>query len=252
VLLAEDNVVNQRVAVRLLEKRGCAVTVAGTGREALAALAQERFDLVLMDVQMPEMDGLEATAEIRAREELTGEHIPIIAITAHAMNGDRERCLEGGMDGYVAKPIEAPALFVAIGDVLGSSCARISVEASDVRDPNSCVVFDRTAALARVEGDVELLCQLASLFLDHYPEMLVAIRDAIGRGDSQAVERSAHILKGSAGNLAAVAVCRAAERLEQMGQTGDLTRAKIECDRLQAELDSLMPMLAAISTEEAP
>jgi HPt (histidine-containing phosphotransfer) domain-containing protein len=166
------------------------------------------------------------------------------------MKGDRERCLEGGMDGYVSKPIEAPALFAAIDDLLGSSRARMSVETGDVREPDGYVVFDRPAALGRVEGDIELLRQLASLLLDHSPQMLAAIREAIARGDSQAVERAAHTLKGSAGNLAAAAVCRAAERLEQMGRIGDLARAHIVCDRLEAELDFLSPLLATIGAEE--
>jgi CheY-like chemotaxis protein len=114
VLLAEDNVVNQKLAVRLLTKRGCTVVVANNGKEALAALARGPFDVVLMDVQMPEMSGFEATSAIRQRERETGGHVPIIAMTAHAMRGDRERCLEAGMDHYVSKPIRAQDLFEAI------------------------------------------------------------------------------------------------------------------------------------------
>jgi two-component system sensor histidine kinase/response regulator len=110
VLLAEDNLVNQRLAVRLLEKRGHRVTVAGTGLEALLALEKESFDLVLMDVQMPEMDGLEATAAIREKEKGTGQHQAVVALTAHAMKGDREKCLAVGMDGYLTKPIRPPEL----------------------------------------------------------------------------------------------------------------------------------------------
>jgi CheY-like chemotaxis protein len=113
-LLAEDNLVNQYLARKLLEKRGHTVAVAGNGREVLALLDQNSFDLVLMDVQMPDMDGFDATAAIRAKEKHTGQHIPIIAMTAHAMKGDEERCLESGMDGYVAKPIRPAALFAAI------------------------------------------------------------------------------------------------------------------------------------------
>ena len=110
ILLAEDNIVNQRVAVSILEKRGHVVQPVNNGKEALAALACEHFDLVLMDVQMPEMDGLEATAAIREMEQQSGRHIPIIAMTAHAMKGDRERCLDAGMDDYLAKPVDAKAL----------------------------------------------------------------------------------------------------------------------------------------------
>ncbi len=114
VLLAEDNVINQKVGVRLLEKRGHSVRVVSNGKEALAALTSEPFDLVLMDVQMPEMDGLEATAIIRNDEQKTGKHLPILAMTAHAMKGDREMCLTSGMDGYIAKPIQPRELFEAI------------------------------------------------------------------------------------------------------------------------------------------
>jgi two-component system sensor histidine kinase/response regulator len=110
ILLTEDNVINQRVARRMIEKAGHTVVIAGNGREALDWLSREEFDIVLMDVQMPEMDGLEATAAIRKRERGTGVHIPIIAMTAHAMKGDEERCLASGMDGYLAKPIRAPLL----------------------------------------------------------------------------------------------------------------------------------------------
>jgi CheY-like chemotaxis protein len=123
ILLAEDNVVNQRLARRILEKRGHTVVLAGTGAAALAALERERFDLVLMDVQMPEMDGLEATAEIRRREQAAATdgrpaHLPIIAMTAHAMKGDDERCLQAGMDAYIAKPIQATKLAETIEAVM--------------------------------------------------------------------------------------------------------------------------------------
>jgi len=114
ILLAEDNVINQKLAVKLLERKGHQVVVAGDGKEALEKLDQSDFDLVLMDVQMPELDGLQATVEIRQRERKTLQHIPIIALTAHAMKGDRERCLEAGMDDYIAKPINAPVLYQTI------------------------------------------------------------------------------------------------------------------------------------------
>ena len=114
ILLAEDNAVNQTLAARLIEKRGHTATIVSSGREALAALEESSFDVVLMDVQMPEMDGFEATAEIRKKEKTTGKHIPIIAMTAHAMKGDRERCLKAGMDSYVSKPIRPDELFRAI------------------------------------------------------------------------------------------------------------------------------------------
>src|SRR6202022_1826283 len=118
ILLVEDNAVNRVLAVRLLEKRGHTVAVAGNGKEALAALEKQAFDLVLMDVQMPEMDGFEATAALREKEKTTGIHLPIIAMTAHAMKGDRERCLAAGMDGYLSKPFQTEELFEAIEKTL--------------------------------------------------------------------------------------------------------------------------------------
>jgi two-component system sensor histidine kinase/response regulator len=118
VLIAEDNTVNQTLARRLLEKHGYLVSVAGDGREALAALESQSFDMVLMDVQMPGMDGFEATAVIRQQEHLSGKHLPIIAMTAHALKGDQERCLAAGMDGYVSKPIRSKELYRIIESVL--------------------------------------------------------------------------------------------------------------------------------------
>jgi two-component system sensor histidine kinase/response regulator len=119
ILLVEDNPINQKVAQRLLEKAGHNVTIANNGREALDYIGRQKFALVLMDVQMPEMDGLEATMAIRQYERASGEHVPIVALTAHAMNGDRERCLEAGMDGYVTKPVVQQTLFQTMADVLG-------------------------------------------------------------------------------------------------------------------------------------
>jgi two-component system, sensor histidine kinase and response regulator len=121
ILLAEDNLVNQTLAVRLLEKRGHAVTVTGNGREALAALAKEEFDLVLMDVQMPEMGGFEATAAIREMEKTSGRHMPIVAMTANALKGDQERCLAAGMDAYVSKPIRTSELFATLEMILNGA-----------------------------------------------------------------------------------------------------------------------------------
>jgi two-component system sensor histidine kinase/response regulator len=117
ILLAEDNTVNQRVALRMLEHEGHSVVVVGNGREVLTALEQEAFQLVLMDIQMPHMDGLEATAAIRERERVTGRRVPIVAMTAHAMSGDKERCLAAGMDGYLAKPVNKAELREAISRI---------------------------------------------------------------------------------------------------------------------------------------
>jgi len=144
ILLAEDNPVNQRLAVRLLEKQGHTVVVAGDGQAAVAAVAQQRFDVVLMDVQMPVLDGLEATAALRAQEQTTGTHLPILAMTAYAMQGDAERCLAAGMDGYLAKPIKPAALLAALDGLLGDAAAP--------PPPRSVPPLDLAPALDTVDG----------------------------------------------------------------------------------------------------
>jgi CheY-like chemotaxis protein len=150
ILLAEDNVVNQKLAARVLEKRGHTVVVVENGKEALAALERHGFDLVLMDVQMPEMDGLEATRVIREQEKETGGHVPIIAMTAYAMKGDRERCLEAGMDAYVSKPIQAGELFQAIERLIPSVTHEITKAGMTNR-----VIQARVFRLTEVESAVE-------------------------------------------------------------------------------------------------
>ena len=135
ILLAEDNTVNQTLALRLLEKRGYAVSVVGDGQAAISALEKVSFDIVLMDIQMPGMDGFEATAKIREMEKLSGEHTPIIAMTAHALKGDRERCMAAGMDGYVSKPIRTSELFSAIEAQLASKPSAQSIDSAAHVDP---------------------------------------------------------------------------------------------------------------------
>jgi CheY-like chemotaxis protein len=237
LLLAEDNAVNQRLAVSLLEKRGHRVVVAGNGREALAALAEQAFDAVLMDVQMPELDGFEATASIRAREQGSGAHIPIIAMTAHAMKGDRERCLAAGMDGYVAKPLDPKELFLALEGVASPSPS-VAAEASAV----ALVAFDRSAALARVD-DEELLGKLVELFLDECPKGMAEIRRGITERDAEAVERAAHNLKGAAAVFSAEPACRAAERLEAIGRDQNWAEAEPALRTLEDAVASLQRAL---------
>ncbi|MBI3670340.1 MAG: PAS domain S-box protein [Acidobacteria bacterium] len=249
ILLAEDNSVNRRLAVRLLEKRGHSVVVVNNGREALEALERagfSEFEVVLMDVQMPEMDGMEATAAIRTREKAHGAHVPIIAMTAHAMKGDREKCLEAGMDGYVSKPIRAVDLFAAIEEHVPDPAA-----APAAGEPSPGEVLDRDALVARVEGDKELLTEMVELFLQDSPRLIAAIREAAARGDAKSLERSAHTLKGSVSNFCAPAATAAAVRLEQMGREGDLAQAAEGCAALEKEIARLKPLLAELGQEVA-
>ncbi len=243
ILAAEDNPVNQKLAVRLLEKQGHAVVIAATGREAVEALEKQAFDIVLMDVQMPEMDGFAATAEIRRKEAGTGRRIPIIALTAHAMKGDRERCLAAGMDGYVSKPIQPQELFAAIAALVGDD--------PPARTDDSAAV-DPAAALSRVGGDRELLKALMEEFFNGYPAQREQLREAIDRDDARTVNRLAHTLAGSVGIFGARAATEAARRLEAMGRSGDLTGAKEAWQRLDAAVGGLIPVLAAMMAAGAP
>jgi len=222
VLLAEDNPVNRRLAVALLEKRGHTVVAVENGRQALHALAADRFDAVLMDVQMPEMSGFEATAAIRERERGTSTRIPIIAMTARAMKGDRERCLEAGMDGYIPKPIRRDELYQVLErGVLGTPVDR--------HDGNAVVAadgaIDADALRTLVDGNAQLLRELVALYLEDCPRLLVEIREAVARGDAAALQIAAHTLKGSAGSLKAQRTAEAALQLEMMGREASLDGA---------------------------
>jgi signal transduction histidine kinase/CheY-like chemotaxis protein/HPt (histidine-containing phosphotransfer) domain-containing protein len=244
ILVAEDNVVNQVLATRLLEKRGHTVVVATNGREALDILGKADFtgfDAVLMDVQMPEMDGFEATAAIRETEKTSGKHLLIIALTAHAMKGDKERCLAAGMDGYVAKPIKIEDLVEAIEN-LGRIPEAAPVEPT--AKPREQEPLDTASALARVEGDVGLLAELVALFLQGLPEMLTNLRDAITAGDARAIERAAHKLKGSVGNFAAQPAFEAAMKLEILGRNGSLSEVEPAFCDLEKEIARLKPAMA--------
>ena len=246
ILLAEDNAVNQKLTVRMLQKRGHTTVVAGDGREALAALEKQSFDLVLMDVQMPEMDGFEATIAIREREKTAGTHIPIIAMTAHAMKGDRERCLAIGMDGYISKPIKAAELYEAVEDMFP---APSEVGARRPKGQPADDIMDMAEILERAGGDMELVMDVAGLFLDECPELLSEMQEAIAQRDSRTLERAAHTLKGSAANLAAKSVSGAALKLEIMGRDSDMTHAEEAYELLKEEVQRLKPVLAALGAE---
>jgi len=236
ILLAEDNVVNQRLAVRLLEKLGHTVVVAVHGEAALAALTQHAFDLILMDVQMPIMGGLEATAAIRAQEQTTGAHLPIIAMSAHATQGDRDTCLAAGMDDYVTKPLKIDDLYTAI--------ARIQTVPSK---PSSALVEPPLAlstALAHVEGDKALLTEVVESFLRSYPQQIVELREALCTGDAQRTQDVADNLKDTLGLLGAKQAYTLAHALEMMGKGARLEDASNLLDRLELILDHMTTAFA--------
>jgi CheY-like chemotaxis protein/HPt (histidine-containing phosphotransfer) domain-containing protein len=247
ILLAEDNPFNQKLAVRILENRGHTVVVTANGREALDVLQRQPFDLVLMDVQMPEMDGLEATARIRAREKQSGEHVPIIAMTAYAMKGDRERCLDAGMDGYVSKPVRQKELFEAIEGAVPSA----GPDPSPERTPPALAFLDWKEALSHVGGDRQLLRELVDLFLEHCPRWLADVRRAATQGDGPKLKAAAHAIKGSLGSLAAGDAYEAALRLETMGREGKLEDAEEACQALEDEISRIRPALLAFARDTA-
>jgi CheY-like chemotaxis protein len=240
VLVAEDSRVNQELIKRLLQKWGHTSVIAEDGKEVLALLDTGKFDLVLMDLQMPEINGFEATAAIRQKERGAGAHIPIIALTAHALKGDRERCIEAGMDDYLSKPIEAQKLF----DVV-ETAARKSERAT----PNGrrqIRALDIDALVKSFDGDLEMVLVLARVFADSSPSQLSELYEAVARGDAEAIERGAHTLKGSVANFRAEPAVDAAARLEQLARTGDLSTADSALSMLEKQIERLREELETL------
>jgi signal transduction histidine kinase/CheY-like chemotaxis protein/HPt (histidine-containing phosphotransfer) domain-containing protein len=244
ILIAEDNAVNQRLTSRILEKRGHTVALAENGQEALAALEREAFDLVLMDVQMPKMDGFKATLAIREKETATGRHLPIIAMTAHAMTGDRERCLRAGMDGYVSKPLNAHELLDTIEGLASGAVAQ--PESDTGAKPPERPPFDLDQALARVEGDMRLLKEMANLLLEDSPALMSEIRECIERADAERLRRAAHTLKGALSALSAQDAAAMAQRLEVLGRDGGVAQAAQAFVQLETEMSVLQDSLGAL------
>jgi PAS domain S-box-containing protein len=288
ILLAEDNAVNQRVAARILEKQGHQVVIASNGKEAVNAFDTQRFDLILMDVQMPEMDGFEATAAIRAREKVVREMfvremfvsaperrpVPIMAMTAHAMMGDRERCLAAGMDGYLSKPIRARELLAAIAALTPVSVSRSSaattgdsgeaipteqegepggqkeLAGNEAKKEAAESAFDPEVVLSHVEGDRDLLQEILALYFEGTPHLLDDVRAAVVRQDAVALERAGHTLKGSVSNFGAQAAFAAALRMEMIGRSGNRREAQVALSDLEHEIDRLTRELAAFRDRE--
>ncbi|HKV04997.1 MAG TPA: response regulator [Candidatus Acidoferrales bacterium] len=244
VLLAEDNAVNQLVALRLLERLGHTVTVAANGKKALEALEKGPHDAILMDIQMPEMNGWEATRAIRAKEKTSGERIAIIAMTAHAMKGDDERCYAAGMDDYLTKPIRTEELIATLERVGARKVAReLRLERSAGRDGQA---IDLAGAMERLGGDRELFDELVEVFKAECPGATADMRRALDAADAKALVHSAHSLKGSSANLGAVAVSQAALELERLARSEDLKNAEESFTVLQKEIARLFYELEAL------
>ena len=254
ILLAEDNVVNRQLAARLLEKRGYAVVIAKNGIEALAAVEREEIDMVLMDVQMPEMDGLEAIRAIRSNEKISKRHLPIISLTAHVMKGDREKCIEAGADDYIPKPIHAPMLFAAI-ERLRTPHRQNEPRATapPISDP-----LNTAELLEQVQGDRELLAEIVQLFESALPATLQELRESIAQEDAEEIARAAHTLKGSVGNFGRGGAYRAVEEMEKFAKETNLTKTAQAFAVVEGELERLLaalepfrtPAIEAVTTEK--
>ncbi|MBE7464770.1 MAG: response regulator [Planctomycetes bacterium] len=256
ILLAEDNLVSQAVVSRILEKAGFAVTVAGDGAQAVDWAARKSFDAILMDVQMPVLDGLSATRRIRAEEARRGGHTPIVALTAHALADHRALCNEAGMDAFLEKPIRSQNLYETLSQFLGRrvSASGVKLPAAvatdsaaaeapgshgapvhDTVDPKD--VFDRERAIEQAAGDEALLSELFQLFMQEWPARLKAARAALESGDAQALSGTAHAVKGAVSNFHALRAREAAQHLEKLGKAGDLKDAGEALERLVLEVD---------------
>ena len=231
ILVAEDNEVNQRVIIRVLQKMGHTPVLAQTGKEALALASAEKFDLAFMDVQMPEMDGLAATAAIRKSETNSRAHLPIFAMTAHAMTGDRERCLEAGMDGYITKPVRFSDIEQTLAGLAGTPGTPV--------EPAQAASWNKVEALDRIGGDEELLREVCEIFLEESPKLLKKLQQAVAAQDPDGVVRAAHSLKGESSYLSASGTSRAARQLEEMGHNKDLSHARDTLAVLEREVAGL-------------
>jgi PAS domain S-box-containing protein len=246
VLLVEDNVINQKLAVKLLEKRGHTVHIANNGLEAVEVLQQRRYDLVLMDLQMPVMGGIEACTVIR-RGEAGDEHVPIIAMTAHTLPRDREQCKAAGMDGFVAKPVRVEQLMAEIERVLHAESPPPELAAAEPVIAAGAQLHDRTATLDRLGGDAELLAEVAQIYVTSAPGHLENIGAALDRAEADAVYREAHALKGATATFEAPAVYTAVADLEASGKQGDLEAASTVFASVKALVNALVAELGTAS-----
>jgi two-component system, sensor histidine kinase and response regulator len=242
VLLAEDNPVNQLLMVRILEKRGHSVVVAGDGRAAIEALGAGQFDVALMDVQMPEMDGFQVTAAIRDKERGTGRHLPIIALTAHAMRGDRERCLSAGMDGYLTKPIQADHVYKALEEFTSVGVPHPTVRPSgpaeatvDYQGPIDQQALNKLRAL-ETRGRGTFLRDIIKAYVKSAPERFAALRHAAEAGDAEELARCAHSYRGMSATLGADRVAALCQSVETLAATGYVGEVGPILDSLEQEL----------------
>jgi CheY-like chemotaxis protein/HPt (histidine-containing phosphotransfer) domain-containing protein len=252
-LVAEDNVVNQDVALGILRKLGLRADAVANGAEAVTALASFPYDLVLMDVQMPEMDGLEATRIIRALDSSARDHeIPIVAMTANAMRGDRERCLEAGMNGYISKPVSVQALVEALNTWLPQETETSAAQRSEAMERTETTddlepevpIFDRAGMLQRLMGDVDLAESLIASLLVSLPRQIESLKSSLEAQDAVGARLAAHSIKGAAGNVGGERLQRVAFELEQAAEVGDLDAARSYLAGLELQFELLRKALS--------
>jgi len=237
VLLAEDNVINRALATGILGKRGHAIVHAVNGREAVEIASGGAFDVIFMDVQMPEMDGFEATRRIREMEQASGRvRTPIVAMTAHAMQGDRERCLSAGMDDYISKPLDRKLLLALLAQLAAAPRA-LPAAPPLLRSAGILPIPPREKLLEELDGDEDLLERMAELYGSNTPRLVEGVRDAVRRGDPSEVAAGAHGLLSTLGAFGATAAYRLASRLEEFGRREDLTSADELFEELEREID---------------
>jgi len=249
ILLSEDDDVSRLLVMRMLEKQGHKVVAACNGMEALAVYDQEELDLIIMDAEMPIVNGFEATAAIREREKQSGNHVPILALTAHAMKTDRDQCLICGMDDYVAKPVSIREL-LAVLDRLMPEKPALEIQGTDHAANASNPKIDKEAILTRVEGDEDLLVEIVKLFIDDCPRLMAQIHDAIKLKNGDLLERCTHRLRGSLDLFSSDSASRAAFELEKSGHEQNFGNIDRTVAILQKEIDRLLPALVALTREE--
>lgn len=254
ILVVEDNPVSQRVAIRLVEKLGHDTEVASNGQLALDAIQRGAFDIILMDVQMPVLDGLEATRELRTREAASGRHLPVIGMTAGLTSKDQDACLAAGMDDYVSKPVVTSELAAAISRVLlhGQPAGHQPALQFTDRESQRASVCDLRAALKLLDNDEAFLLQLTELFLDTIPDRLICLKNAIEDLNTELVSDLAHSIKGSVRYFAAESAYAAAERLEIIGRTGDVNAIQTRYRLLRSEVGQLQIELAGFMRSARP
>jgi CheY-like chemotaxis protein len=258
VLLAEDNRVNQKLAMGLLEKWGHHVQLAETGLQAIDAWKEGSFDLIIMDIQMPQMDGLQAARQIRAIERERGGHVPMIAMTAHAMAGDREECLQAGMDGYVAKPLRMREFQNAIASFFLDPSANSAIGAEQSPVPEAALDdaplpgLDWQFALAACAGDQQLLFDVMGAFVEEIPKLLVQTSAAQSCRDAASLQRVAHMIKGALRPFGPTASGDCARQIEELAASGQLDAISPLIENLEALLEPVLVEVARVIETHPP